>query len=175
MLRTERLLLRRWHADDRAPFAALCADPEVMRFVGDGRPLDAEAADASIERFERHWDEHGFGLWAVEEDGVLRGFCGLAIPAFLPAILPAVEVGWRLERAAWGRGLATEAARAAVAWGFAELGLAQVVAVIAEGNARSERVARKLGAVPGRVYVVPGSGVRARVWRLQEPTGNFAG
>lgn len=165
MLRTERLLLRRWRDDDRPAYRALVADPEVMRFVGTGATLGPAAADAELRAFERAWEEHGFGVWAVEEAGALRGSCGLAVPGFLPVAVPAVEVGWRFARAAWGRGLATEAARAAVLWGEAELGLREVVAVIAEGHHRSARVAEKLGLAPGPVHRVPATGVRARVWR----------
>src|SRR3954447_12729160 len=95
-LLTDRLVLRRWRPEDLAPFAALCADPEVMRWIGTGRTLRRREAATVLAVFERHWEEHGFGLWAVEADGELAGFAGLAVPSFLPAILPAVEVGWRL-------------------------------------------------------------------------------
>ena len=124
-LETARLRLRAWRAEDRAPFAAMNADAEVMRHIGDGRPLDRAASDALLGRLERHWGEHGFGLWAAEvrATGALAGFVGLAIPSFLPSVLPAVEVGWRLGREHWGRGYATEGARAAVDHGLGTLGL----------------------------------------------------
>ena len=145
---TERLLLRRWRASDRAPFAALNADAEVMRYIRDGRTLTVAQSDALVDAIEAHWERHGFGLWcaapAEDPDGCI-GFVGLAIPSFLPAVLPAVEVGWRLARSAWGRGLATEGARASLEHAFGPLGLQSVISIIDPGNHRSVRVAEKLG------------------------------
>jgi RimJ/RimL family protein N-acetyltransferase len=156
-LETPRLRLRAWRPEDRAPFAALNADREVMRFIGDGRPLDRAASDALLGRLEAHWREHGFGLWAAEvrETRALAGFVGLAIPSFLPSVLPAVEVGWRLARVHWGRGYATEGARAALGHGLGTLGLAQILSIVHPGNARSIRVAEKLGAHPGDTVDTP--------------------
>jgi RimJ/RimL family protein N-acetyltransferase len=132
-IETERLLLRPWRAaDDLPPFAALSADPEVMRWIAPNRPLEPPESAALLARIDDHWREHGYGLWAVQPragGATCIGFAGLAIPSFLPAVLPAVEVGWRLDRAWWGRGLATEAARAAVAYGFDALGLRSVIAI----------------------------------------------
>lgn len=146
-LRTERLELRAWREEDRAPFAALNADPEVTRWIGDGSPLTPAESDALVDRIREHWGGRGFGLWAVEEraGGAFVGFAGLAVPWFLPAVLPAVEVGWRLAPAAWGRGYATEAGAAALEHAFGPLGLAEVIATIFPQNARSIRVAEKLG------------------------------
>jgi hypothetical protein len=114
---TERLRLRRWRADDADAFAAINAAPEVMRYIGSGATLDRAGSDELLVRLEREWEERGFGLWAVEERVAgprppLLGFCGLTVPMFLPEVLPAVEVGWRLALPAWGRGIATEAATA---------------------------------------------------------------
>ncbi|MBA2517810.1 MAG: GNAT family N-acetyltransferase [Solirubrobacterales bacterium] len=146
-LRTERLVLRPWRQDDLAPFATLNADPDVACWIGDGAPLARADSDALVERITEHWRERGFGLWAVEEQagGAFVGFAGLAVPWFLPAVLPAVEVGWRLARGSWGNGYATEAGAAALAHGFQELGLAEVIATIFPENLRSIRVAQKLG------------------------------
>ncbi len=148
-LHTERLVLRRWRAEDRAPFAAINADAEVMRWIGSGRVLGRGLSDELVDRFEREWDQRGHGLWAVgwrnDPAGALLGFCGLTAPMFLPDVLPAAEVGWRLARPAWGMGVATEAARAALAFGFERAALAEIVAVVAPENARSLRVAEKLG------------------------------
>ncbi len=146
-LETERLVLRAWSVADRAPFAALNADPEVVRWIGAGRPLPLADSDALLARIEEHWSAQGFGLWAVEEraSGAFVGYAGLAVPWFLPAVLPAVEVGWRLARNAWGRGLATEAGGAALAHAFGTLELAEVISTIMPGNTRSIRVAEKLG------------------------------
>jgi RimJ/RimL family protein N-acetyltransferase len=161
---TERLLLRRWRPTDAPPLAAINADPEVMRFIGRGAALGRALSDDLLTRFEREWRERGFGLWAVEElaaPGELLGFCGLTVPMFLPELLPAVEVGWRLARSAWGRGVATEAARAALAFGFGERGMREIVAIVNPENVRSLRVADKLGmtARPDRFH----AGVSRRV------------
>ena len=163
---TERLLLRRWRVGDAAPFAALNADPEVMRFIGRGHVLGRGLSDDLIARFEREWDERGFGPWAVapkDDPGALLGFCGLTVPMFLPAVLPAVEVGWRFARAAWGHGYATEAARAALRFAFEAHDMREVIAIVDPGNARSLRVAEKLGMSdrPSRLH--PGTRKRGRV------------
>lgn len=124
-LETERLVLRPWRpAADLDALAAVNADAAVMRHVAPRRPLTRAETAEQLDGFVRHWEEHGFGLWAVvprDGDGRAIGFAGLAVPSFLPQILPAVEVGWRLAPAWWGRGLATEAAGAAVAFGFQRL------------------------------------------------------
>lgn len=171
-IETERLLLRRWRTEDAAPFAAINADPEVMRFVGAGRPLGRALSDDLLARIERDWDARGFGLWAVEARGArgtLLGFCGLSVPTFLPDVLPAVEVGWRLARSAWGRGIATEGARAALAFGFADCGMRDILAIVDPRNARSLRVGEKLGmtARPDRLHA--GTGMRVRVLGVTAP------
>ena len=144
-LRTERLLLRRWRDDDRAPFAALNADPRVVEFLPG--PLSRADSDALVARVEAHFAVRGFGLWAVEVPAAIpfAGFVGLAVPAFEAVFTPCVEVGWRLGPACWGRGYATEAARAALEFGFARLGLAEIVSFTVPANARSRRVMERLG------------------------------
>jgi RimJ/RimL family protein N-acetyltransferase len=170
-LETERLLLRPWRpAEDLDAIAAINADPAVMRFVAPNRPLTRAETAVQLDRIVAHWDDHGFGLWAVvprlaPEAGCI-GFAGLAIPSFLPAILPAVEVGWRLAPAFWGRGLATEAARASVAFGFERLRLRSIVSVIEPGNERSLRVAEKLGMRPVGRRAHPVTRRRLRVMEL---------
>lgn len=143
-LRTERLLLRRWRDADRAPFAELNADPVVMEHFYE-QP-DRAASDDLVDRIEAHFDREGWGLWALEvEDGRFAGFVGLwPTPPHL-AFSPAVEVGWRLARHAWGRGVATEAARAALADGWERVGLDEVVSMTTTTNLRSQAVMRKLG------------------------------
>jgi RimJ/RimL family protein N-acetyltransferase len=164
---TDRLLLRRWQVGDAAPFAAINADPEVMRFIGRGHVLGRGLSDELIARFEREWDQRGFGLWAVslrsDPSGGLLGFCGLTVPMFLPAVLPAVEMGWRLARGAWGCGYATEAAAAALRFGLDEREMREVIAIVDPANERSLRVAAKLGMTgrPDRVH--PSTGRRVRV------------
>jgi RimJ/RimL family protein N-acetyltransferase len=167
-IETDRLLLRPWRpAEDLDALTAMNADPAVMRWVSPNRPLRREESAAFLDLMVRHWDEHGFGLWALvprkEDAAPCIGFAGLAIPSFLPAVLPAVEVGWRLAPAWWGRGLATEAARASMDFGFERLGLRSVVSIIDAGNARSLRVAEKLGMRPGRDRLHPVTRRRLRV------------
>lgn len=157
-LETERLVLRRWSDEDRAPFAALNADPEVARWLLG--PLTRAESDALLDRIEAGFDAHGFGLWAVERRDAsgLLGFTGLALArADLPCA-GEVEVGWRLARPAWGRGYATEAARAAVAYGFNGLRLAEMVSFTAATNARSRAVMQRLGMMrdPGEDFEHPG-------------------
>jgi RimJ/RimL family protein N-acetyltransferase len=145
---TERLILRDWRPSDRAPFAAINADPEVMRYIGDGNTLTRAQSDVLADVIQAHWAKHGFGLWCAaprEDPATCIGFVGLAIPSFLPAVLPAVEVGWRLARDVWGRGLATEGAKASLAHAFGALELESVISVIDPENGRSVRVAEPLG------------------------------
>jgi len=141
---TERLVLRHWRDEDRAPFAALNADPEVMRYFLS--PLTRAESDALHERFVQEW-RSGMSFHAVEEkvSGRFIGFVGVApLPQILP-ISPAMQVGWRLAREAWGRGYATEAARAAMDHAFADPGLAEIVSYTVPANTPSRRVMEKLG------------------------------
>lgn len=110
ILETPRLILRRWREEDIAPMAAVNADPEVMRWIRDGSVRDGQQTRDGVRAWESEWESRGFGLFAVEirATGELAGFTGLSVPAFLPEVPPAVEVGWRLGRAHWGQGLATE-------------------------------------------------------------------
>jgi RimJ/RimL family protein N-acetyltransferase len=137
--------LRQWQERDFEPFAALNADPEVMRFFP--ARLTREQSDTFAERARRGIVERGWGLWAVEvtEPERFIGYVGLAQPRFEAHFTPAVEVGWRLARNAWGNGYATEAARAALAFGFEELKLDEIVSFTAAINERSRRVMERLG------------------------------
>jgi len=165
-LDTPRLVLRRWQPEDGAVLAAINSDPEVSRYLVGGTPVSAERSAEQSAWMVRHWSERGFGLWAavLRETDETIGFVGLAVPAFLPAVLPAVEVGWRLGRAWWGRGLATEGARASLAHGFAELGLARIIALIDPRNTASVRVAEKVGMAPGGAVLHPRTRVRLTVY-----------
>lgn len=153
VVRTARLVLRGWTQADLQPWHALHGDPEVVRFLGPG-PYHRAATDRIVERFTRHWDEEGFGPWAIEIDQApagwpsrFLGFVGLLrVPEDLP-VAPAVEIGWRLARPAWGRGVATEAARAALRVGFEDLGLGEVVSFTVHDNTRSRAVMARLGMV----------------------------
>jgi RimJ/RimL family protein N-acetyltransferase len=164
-LDTPRLRLRAWTAGDLDAFAAINARAEVVRYLG-GRPLTREQTADQLARIEAHWAEHGFGLWAAEEraTGRLAGFAGLAHPYFLPAVMPAVEVGWRLDPDLWGRGLATEAGAASLRYGFEELGLRRIVSIIDPRNAASRRVAAKLGMAVDRRERHPAHGRPVEVW-----------
>jgi RimJ/RimL family protein N-acetyltransferase len=144
-LQTDRLRLRRWSPADRAPFAALNADPRVMEFFP--ALMSREESDAAADRIDAHFDQHGFGLWAVEILGItpFGGFIGLNIPRFTAHFTPCVEIGWRLAVDYWGHGLATEGARAALSFGFHWLQLDKIVSFTAVENRRSRRVMEKLG------------------------------
>lgn len=144
-LRTERLLLRRWRPSDREPFAAINADPVVMEFFPGLQSPQVSAE--MIEHFEEELERERFGLWAVEIPGELQlaGFVGLTrVRAEMP-FAPAVEIGWRLTPSAWGRGIAREAAEAALDVGFDEAGLEEIVSLTAAANLRSRRLMERLG------------------------------
>jgi RimJ/RimL family protein N-acetyltransferase len=144
---TRRLLLRRWRSEDLEPYARICADAEVMQYIGDGSPLTREQSEAQISGFIRNWEEYGFGLWAVEHkaSGAFVGFVGLAYQPGWDVDEHRTEVGWRLDPAYWGQGLATEGAVASVRYGFEEIGLERIISIIQPANAASRRVAEKAG------------------------------
>ncbi|WER47279.1 GNAT family N-acetyltransferase [Cupriavidus sp. WKF15] len=142
---TARLRLRQWRDADYAPFAALNADAEVMRYFP--APLGRAESDALAARCRQKIDTLGWGFWACERkaDGAFIGFVGLNVPAAALPFSPCVEVGWRLARDAWGQGFATEAARSALMVGFGQLGLEDIVSFTALANQRSRAVMECLG------------------------------
>ena len=144
VLRTARLTLRGWQDQDRDPFAALNADPEVMEhFPG---LQDRAHSDTMIDRAMQLWAEDGFCWWAVEADDLgFIGFTGLARPRWDAPITPCVEIGWRLARRAWGHGFAPEAARAALDWGFRTRHLDEIVSFTVPANTRSRAVMERIG------------------------------
>jgi len=144
-LRTSRLVLRRWRDEDLEPFARINADPRVAAYLPG--TLTREESDALIDRVEVHFEEHGFGFWAVDVvDGPeCVGFVGLAHPRFEAHFTPCVEVGWRLAPEVWGRGYATEAAREALRFGFEDGDLSEIIAFTVPGNTRSQAVMERLG------------------------------
>ncbi|NET56433.1 MAG: GNAT family N-acetyltransferase [Symploca sp. SIO2E6] len=145
MLQTQRLILRSWQPKDFAPFAQMNADPEVMEYFP--ATLSWQESEVLLERIKNHHQTHGFGLWATEEraTGAFIGFIGLNVPTFQAHFTPAVEVGWRLARAFWGQGYATEAARKAISYGFEVIGLTEIVSFTAQLNLRSIAVMKRLG------------------------------
>ena len=142
---TRRLKLRRWKADDRIAFAELNADPLVNEFLPG--PFSRDESDALADRIVAHFDEYGYGLWAVEIPGVVSfaGFIGLVMTRFDAHFTPNVEVGWRLASDCWGKGYATEGARAAIGFAFDVLQLPEVVSFTVPENVRSRRVMEKIG------------------------------
>lgn len=145
VLETARLRLRPWRESDLAPFAALNADPAVMEHFP--AVQSREESDAFARRAMALVEERGWGHWAIEVVGgaPFIGFAGLSVKTFEAPFTPCTEVGWRLARDAWGHGYATEAARAAVDFGFRELGLAEIVSYTTLRNARSIAVMERLG------------------------------
>ncbi len=139
----EHLLLRQWRDSDLEPFAAMNADPEVMRHFP-ALVSRAETA-AAMDRMRRAIDERGWGLWAVEVEGVFAGFTGLSIPSFSAHFTPCTEIGWRFRNAYWGRGLACRAAREALSFAFETLQLPEIVSFTAATNIRSRRLMERLG------------------------------
>lgn len=171
---TDRLWLRPWRADDRAPFAALNADPRVMAHFP--ALLTRAESDAVADRCAAAIDERGWGLWAVERKdvGAFVGFVGLHTPHPDLPFAPCVEIGWRLAHDHWGQGFATEAARRALEVGFGTLGLDEIVAYTAVGNERSRAVMARLGMTASGTFdhpLVPtASPVRRHVlYRLRRP------
>lgn len=144
-IETPRLRLRRWTEDDFEPLAAMCADPRVMEFFP--AVLSREETRAMWTRIHDHFAEYGFGPWVVDVDGEFAGALGLNWLRYETHFTPCVELGYRLRAEFWGRGLATEAGRAALQYGFEHLGLPEIVAFTIPANKRSRRVMEKLGLV----------------------------
>jgi RimJ/RimL family protein N-acetyltransferase len=145
-LSTSRLLLRGWRDEDLAPFAALNADPEVMRYLPSVQTR--EESDAAVRNLILpSFEQHGFGLWAAErkDRAEFIGFVGLSVAGFDVGFTPAVEVGWRLARAQWGHGFATEAATASLEFGFGTAGLDEIVSFTSPLNRRSRAVMERIG------------------------------
>jgi RimJ/RimL family protein N-acetyltransferase len=162
ILETPRLVLRSWRETDRAAFGLLNADPVATWDLGG--PLDREQADAKFDRYVATFERHGFGRWAIEDArGSLLGYAGIMpSPAGHP-LGPHVEIGWRLARAVWGQGYATEAAQAALDDGFTRAGFTEVLTYTASDNARSQAVMQRLNLRrdPSRDFTWPYDG---KIW-----------
>ncbi len=171
-LQTERLLLRPWRPADEAAMAAINEDLEVTRYLN--RPVGPAETAAFYAKAREHWEEHGFGFFAVElrEDGRFIGFVGVGYPAFLPELAARPELGWRLAREVWGQGLATEGARAAREDAFSRLGLPELISIIHPENAASRGVAEKMGMTVERQVHNPVLGRDVDVWQVRAPDGS---
>lgn len=147
IVKTDRLTLRHWQDSDRQPFAQMNADPRVMEFFPS--LLTREESNRFIDRIEAGFARHGFGLCAVElqSDRSFLGFIGLSVPGFQAHFTPCVEIGWRLAVHAWGRGFATEGAKAMAAYAFHHLNLDSLVSFTSEQNIRSRRVMERIGMI----------------------------
>jgi len=144
-IETIRLYLRRWREEDLDTYARTCVDPEVMRHFP--YVLVREESETQVGRFVRHWEERGFGLWAVEEkaSGAFIGRIGLLYHEDWIQGEHKTEVGWLIERSHWGKGLATEGALASVHHGFETLGLERIISIALPQNVASRRVMEKAG------------------------------
>jgi RimJ/RimL family protein N-acetyltransferase len=172
-LETERLVLRAFRESDTDAYAEMLADPEVMRFLG--KPMSRAEAWRNMAMMLGHWRLRGYGFWAVEEreGGEMVGRVG----CWRPEGWPGLEVGWTLRRRFWGRGYATEAARASVEYAFAELKQTRVISLIAPDNAASIRVAERLGERPAGEWEVFGTrviiyAVGREEWALRSRRGD---
>jgi RimJ/RimL family protein N-acetyltransferase len=147
VIETDRLILRRWQSSDAKPFADLNADPRVMEFFP--ATLTRNESDMMIAKIEKRIDQHGFGLWAVELRGtkIFIGFAGLNMPGCALPFSPCVEIGWRLAFDHWGKGYASEGARAALLFGFEKMRLPEIVSFTSVGNGRSRRVMERIGMI----------------------------
>jgi RimJ/RimL family protein N-acetyltransferase len=168
-LDTDRLHLRRWLPDDREAHALIWSDPAVWRSLRPGAGDPEAAATESFDRHLRHWDEHGWGLWAVaeKETGEIIGWLGAAHPTFIPELADEIEIGWVLRSAFWGRGLATEGARAAADAASTHLAPERLISLILPSNARSIAVAERLGMTRAEEVLHPELGLDLRVYELR--------
>ena len=168
-LSTERLHLRRWSAADLPALEAVFAKPEVWWFPF-RRGFSTEETRDFLERKLIEWERRGWSQWAVvhRRDDRLIGYLGLSPPVFLPEVMPAVEVGWRIDPDYWGRGLATEGGRAALAFGFEVLRLDEIVSICEPENVASERVMLRIGMVLDRDTTHPELGVPLRVYKTSK-------
>jgi len=170
-LEMDRLILRMFRESDWEAFAELCGDPMVMRFLADRQPLPRHMAWRRLAMMAGHWTLRGYGMWAAEEraTGQFVGHIGF----WNPEGWPGFELGWTLRRGFWGRGYATEGARACLKWAFTKLDQPQVISLIDPANSASIRVAQRLGeSVAGTVEVMGYSVLVYRItreeWENQE-------
>jgi RimJ/RimL family protein N-acetyltransferase len=165
---TPRLQLRDWRRDDLGPLAEVFAKPQVWHFPF-RRGFSLAETEAFLSRRIEEQESRGWSIWAAEDRATRRliGYIGLSEPNFLPEVMPTVEIGWRLDPAAWGRGLATEGARTALDFGFEDLGLGDIVSICEPDNVSSSGVMSRLGMHFDRETVDPVHGVPLRIYRLE--------
>ncbi len=148
-LKSERLIFREWKDEDRAPFARMNADPLVMEYLP--RSLNEKESNHLVDKFQKHLDDHGYGLYAVEveDTGQFAGFIGLNTVPFKAHFTspknPATEIAWRLDYAMWGQGYGSEGAQAVLNHGLKKLGLDEVVAFTVHDNTRTMYLMEKIG------------------------------
>lgn len=145
MIETERLILRNWQASDAEPYFRINQDPRVIEFLPSSMTM--EQVQSFIVHMQQQWEAYHYTLWAVEEksSGQLIGFIGLSSLDLSPLFPPCVEIGWRLDADFWGKGYATEGAKAALAYGFEQCELDEITAITVPANVRSIRVMEKIG------------------------------
>lgn len=163
-LKTQRLILREWREEDFEAYAEMCGDREVMRYIGAGQVLSRDESWRSMAMIAGHWRLRGYGMWAVEErqSGEMIGRIG----CWHPHGWPGFEIGWSLRRTYWGRGFATEGAKAALDYAFRELQQPDVISLIRPENLASRRVAEKLGEkLTGTMELLGGEAVIYKMYR----------
>lgn len=169
-IKTDRLLLRRWQNSDLNPFCTMCTDPDVMKHIASGQTMSAQQVARDIAKYESEWDRNGYGIFAIQlrSSGKFVGYAGLSDLTLIADAEPAVEIGWRLAREYWGKGLASEAAEAALAFGLNKCKLSNIVSICQIANTASERIMRKLGLVFDHETIAPDCGRTIKVYRLPQ-------
>lgn len=152
---SERLGFRNWTRKDLPDFAALNADPEVMEHLP--KPLTEKESEDFLSRLQKHYEQWGFNYFATEilRTGEQIGFIGLAYQDYQAAFTPAVDIGWRLKRSAWGKGYATEGAKRCVDYAFNELDMDRIISTCTKSNSRSELVMCKIGMTKKGTFLHP--------------------
>ncbi|KEI70549.1 GNAT family N-acetyltransferase [Endozoicomonas elysicola] len=163
-LETDRLILRGFNEQDVEPYAQMCADPEVMKYIGTGQTLSSEESWRGLAMLIGHWELRRFGMWAVEEklSGQFVGRVGL----YNPEGWPGIEVGWALAREYWGKGYATEAAHRSVQWGFENTGADALISLIIPENTASINVSERIGQRFSKAITI--KGVNANLYSLNK-------
>ena len=168
LFETDRIIVREWCDEDRIPFAQMNADPVIMEYLP--RSLTEKESNHLVDKFVKHYDKHGYGLYALErkDDGAFMGFTGLQQVPFKADFTPAVEIAWRLDYDFWGSGYATEAAKAVLKHGFEAHDIDEIVAFTVFDNTRSIGVMENIG-----MTKVQGGAFRYPTLPKNHPLGDF--